>query len=46
MGRDQTFGRVWTRIHPKYGSPAMGTVLIMAIAIAHVIGLPMDEATI
>jgi amino acid transporter len=34
MGRDQTLGRVWTRIHPKYGSPAVGTVLIMAIAAA------------
>jgi amino acid transporter len=32
MGRDQTLGRIWTRIHPKYGSPAVGTILIMAIA--------------
>lgn len=34
MGRDQTLGRIWTRIHPRYGSPAVGTVLIMAIAAA------------
>ncbi len=32
MGRDQTLGKVWTRIHPTFGSPAIGTVLIMAIA--------------
>ncbi|WP_432010341.1 APC family permease [Streptomyces cucumeris] len=32
MGRDRTMGRVWTRIHPRYGTPAAGTVLVMAIA--------------
>ncbi|MFF7247307.1 APC family permease [Embleya sp. NPDC008237] len=32
MGRDQTLGKVWTRIHPTFGSPAVGTLLIMAIA--------------
>jgi amino acid transporter len=32
MGRDQTLGKIWTRIHPTFGSPAIGTVLIMAIA--------------
>ncbi|MET7619141.1 APC family permease [Streptomyces sp. NPDC005408] len=34
MGRDQTLGAVWTRVHPQYGSPAVGTVLIMAVAAA------------
>ncbi|MEU6058779.1 APC family permease [Streptomyces sp. NPDC047097] len=34
MGRDQTLGRRWTRIHPRYGSPAAGTVMIMAISAA------------
>jgi amino acid transporter len=34
MGRDQTLGRLWTRVHPKYGSPAVGTVVFMAIAAA------------
>ncbi|MDG4862031.1 APC family permease [Streptomyces sp. T-3] len=32
MGRDRTMGRVWTRISPRYGSPAIGTVLVMTIA--------------
>lgn len=32
MGRDRTMGRVWTRISPRFGSPALGTVLVMAIA--------------
>ncbi|MBO1332074.1 APC family permease [Streptomyces sp. VRA16 Mangrove soil] len=32
MGRDRTMGQVWTRISPRYGSPAIGTVLVMAIA--------------
>ncbi|MBW8487700.1 APC family permease [Actinomadura sp. PM05-2] len=34
MGRDRTLGAVWTRISPRYGSPAVGTVLVMAIAAA------------
>lgn len=32
MGRDRTLGGMWTRIHPKYGSPAAGTLVIMAVA--------------
>ncbi|MFD9127076.1 APC family permease [Kitasatospora sp. NPDC059571] len=34
MGRDGTLGRMWTRIHPRYGSPAVGTVVIMALSAA------------
>ncbi|MEV5610698.1 APC family permease [Streptomyces sp. NPDC052225] len=34
MGRDRTMGRVWTRVSPRYGSPAVGTVLVMSIAAA------------
>ncbi|GAA5020494.1 APC family permease [Kitasatospora paranensis] len=34
MGRDQTLGRLWTRIHPRYGSPAAGTIVIMALSAA------------
>ncbi|MDX2650349.1 APC family permease [Streptomyces sp. PA03-1a] len=32
MGRDRTMGPVWTRIHPRFGTPAVGTVLVMAVA--------------
>ncbi|MGW4890886.1 APC family permease [Kitasatospora sp. NPDC004240] len=32
MGRDRTLGRVWTRLHPRYGTPATGTLLITATA--------------
>ncbi|MFC7309675.1 APC family permease [Streptomyces monticola] len=32
MGRDRTMGRVWTRVSPRFGSPAIGTVLVMTIA--------------
>ncbi|MFF4952079.1 APC family permease [Streptomyces chattanoogensis] len=32
MGRDRTLGPVWQRLHPRYGSPAVGTLLVMAIA--------------
>ncbi|WP_196464887.1 APC family permease [Streptomyces spinoverrucosus] len=32
MGRDRTMGPVWTRIHPRYGTPAAGTVVVLAIA--------------
>lgn len=32
MGRDQTLGRVWARLHPRYATPATGTLLIMGIA--------------
>ncbi|MER5866232.1 APC family permease [Kitasatospora sp. NPDC002040] len=34
MGRDQTLGRMWTKVHPRFGSPAVGTVLIMAMSAA------------
>jgi amino acid transporter len=32
MGRDGTLGPVWTRLHPKHRTPAVGTVLIAAVA--------------
>ncbi|MFI6938805.1 APC family permease [Streptomyces sp. NPDC050418] len=32
MGRDRTMGKVWTRISPRYGSPAAGTVVVMTVA--------------
>ncbi|CAM5601190.1 hypothetical protein GCM10010329_50290 [Streptomyces spiroverticillatus] len=32
MGRDRTLGKVWTRIHPRFGTPAVGTLILMAIA--------------
>ncbi|MFJ9848707.1 APC family permease [Streptomyces sp. NPDC101150] len=32
MARDRTLGPVWQRVHPRYGSPAVGTLLIMAFA--------------
>lgn len=32
MGRDRTLGPVWQRVHPKYGTPAAGTVLVGVIA--------------
>ncbi|GAA1097955.1 hypothetical protein GCM10009663_46060 [Kitasatospora arboriphila] len=32
MGRDGTLGPVWTRLHPRHGTPAVGTVLIAAVA--------------
>ncbi|MGW2023605.1 APC family permease [Streptomyces decoyicus] len=32
MARDRTLGPVWQRVHPRYGSPAVGTLLIMALA--------------
>ncbi|WP_219603326.1 APC family permease [Mycobacteroides sp. LB1] len=32
MGRDQTLGKVWARLHPRYATPAAGTLLIMAAA--------------
>jgi len=33
MGRDRTLGKVWTRVHPRYGTPAAGTVCNAAIAL-------------
>ncbi|MFI1739898.1 APC family permease [Streptomyces sioyaensis] len=32
MARDRTLGPVWQRVHPRYGSPAVGTLVIMALA--------------
>jgi amino acid transporter len=32
MGRDGNLGRIWTRVSPKYGTPAIGSLLIAAIA--------------
>ncbi|QUC58234.1 APC family permease [Streptomyces sp. A2-16] len=32
MSRDRTMGPVWTRVHTRYGTPAVGTVVIMTIA--------------
>ncbi|MFJ9864284.1 APC family permease [Streptomyces sp. NPDC101165] len=34
MGRDRTLGRMWTKVHPRFGSPAVGTVVIMALSAA------------
>lgn len=34
MGRDGVLGPVWTRLHPKHKTPAAGTLLITAIALA------------
>lgn len=34
MGRDRTMGQIWTRVSPRYGSPAAGTVVVMSIAAA------------
>lgn len=34
MGRDRTLGAMWTRVHPRYGTPAAGTLVIMAVAAA------------
>ncbi|MFJ5723319.1 APC family permease [Streptomyces sp. NPDC093149] len=33
MGRDGVLGSVWTRLHPRHGTPAVGTLLITAIAL-------------
>ncbi|MFF5370925.1 APC family permease [Streptomyces sp. NPDC013187] len=32
MGRDRTMGPLWTRVHPRYGTPAAGTALVMSVA--------------
>jgi amino acid transporter len=45
MGRDQTLGRVWARLHPKYATPAAGTLLIMASA-ALLAGLSVTIGTL
>jgi amino acid transporter len=33
MGRDATLGSVWTRVHPKYGTPAAATGLAALVAV-------------
>jgi amino acid transporter len=45
MGRDQTLGRVWARLHPKYATPAAGTLLIMTFA-ALLAGLSVSIGTL
>ncbi|MDX6585398.1 MAG: hypothetical protein QOI10_4582 [Solirubrobacterales bacterium] len=30
MGRDATLGPLWTRVHPRYGTPAAGTLCCAA----------------
>ncbi|MGJ5830446.1 APC family permease [Streptomyces ossamyceticus] len=32
MGRDRTMGPVWTRVHPRYGTPAAGTAVVLGVA--------------
>ncbi|MDT7671698.1 MAG: hypothetical protein QOC74_4481 [Pseudonocardiales bacterium] len=32
MGRDRTLGALWTRVHPRYGTPAAGTLCCAGIA--------------
>ncbi|MEU0943686.1 APC family permease [Streptomyces canus] len=32
MSRDRTMGPVWTRVHPRYGTPAAGTAVVMSVA--------------
>ena len=34
MGRDGTLGRIWTRVSPRYGTPALGSLLIAGVAAA------------
>ena len=34
MGRDGVLGGVWTRLHPRHATPAVGTLLITGIAVA------------
>lgn len=38
MGRDGTLGPVWTKLHPKFGTPAKGTILISASAAVLALG--------
>lgn len=45
MGRDQTLGRVWARLHPRYATPAAGTLLIMSAA-AVIAGLSVTIGTL
>lgn len=32
MGREGTLGPIWTRLHPRYATPAIGTLLIASCA--------------
>ncbi|MFJ1967390.1 APC family permease [Streptomyces sp. NPDC087903] len=32
MGRDRTMGPLWTRVHSRYGTPALGTLVVTTIA--------------
>ncbi|WP_232668707.1 APC family permease [Pseudonocardia sp. TRM90224] len=32
MGRDRTLGQLWTRLHPRYGTPAGGTIAVAVIS--------------
>ncbi|MET8980000.1 APC family permease [Streptomyces sp. NPDC004539] len=32
MGRDRTMGPVWKRVHPRYGTPAAGTAVVLAVS--------------
>ncbi|MFC8229588.1 APC family permease [Streptomyces sp. NPDC057287] len=34
MGRDRTLGPLWTRVSPRYGTPAAGTVAVGCVAAA------------
>ncbi|GHF35930.1 putative amino acid transporter [Kitasatospora xanthocidica] len=34
MGRDRVLGPVWTRLHPRHATPAVGTMLITGVAVA------------
>lgn len=34
MGRDRTLGPLWTKVSPRYGTPAAGTVAVGCIAAA------------
>ncbi|WP_107054413.1 APC family permease [Streptomyces sp. NRRL S-350] len=34
MGRDGVLGPVWTRLHPRHATPAVGTLLVTGIAAA------------
>jgi amino acid transporter len=33
MGRDGTLGRVWARVHPRFGTPAGGTLVIAGVSV-------------
>ncbi|WP_028933332.1 APC family permease [Pseudonocardia spinosispora] len=40
MGRNRTLGTVWTRVHPRYRTPAAGTVIITAITAVIAVLMP------